>query len=143
MAKKKNMEKTYEELVEVLSCKAEVEEAHGKESKFYYAMSRVADRITSATKKINKETSRKMRDIAVELASVDKQGNLIVEKESYKFTVENQKKYDEQLDDLMDKRDAMKFDIEPYIMKDYPVLTARQERVFEGLLIPTKINSNE
>lgn len=138
------MEKTYEELVEVLSCKAEVEEEHGKESKFSYAMSRIADRITSATKKTNKEYSRKMRDIAVDLASVDKQGNLIIEKESqsYRFTVENQKKYDEKIDDLMDERDMKKFDIEPYIMAEYPTLTARQERVFEGLLIPIKTNTN-
>ncbi len=135
------IEKTYEDLLEFIECKNKVKKGN---TKFDYAANRIIDRIASATKKINKDYDKKQRDLIVDFASEDAEKNLIVsDKGLYSYTKENQKKLDSAIEKLQDERLLKKVEIEPYIVSDYPELTERQEKAFEGLLIPLKEKQDE
>lgn len=127
--------KSYEDLVEFIECKNKVKKGN---TKFDYAANRIIDHITSATKKINKEFDKKQRDLFVDFASEDAEKNLITKEGMYSYTKENQKKLNEAVDKLIEERNSKTVEIESYIVEDYPELSARQEKAFQGLLIPIK-----
>ncbi len=108
--------------------------AHKDRTKFTYAL----EKMISRTNKYDKQVRELSADLAIDHASVDDKGNLIVEKESYVFTPTKKKEMDTKLRKALEKE----VEVEPYQAVDIPELRADWEDVLLPFVTVPKMEAN-
>lgn len=87
-----------------------ISKSDGKMSKFLYALSKMQKRLKSEVESYNDS----LEEIKINLAGKDKDGYLITENNSYKFTPENRIKLNKETKELSKEE----IEVEPYIVSD-------------------------
>lgn len=132
------MTKKYQDLINFIN---EASQINPEDTKFKYHVEKMVARIKAAIKKSNVETDyqEKIQDTRIENASEDKEGNILRDGQSYKYTKENEKKLIKEMRKLTNELNDSGIDVEPNILTIFPELTASQYEAFKGLLIPEEI----
>lgn len=106
-------------------------------TKFKYHVDKMVTRIKVAIKKSNIETEyqENIQDARIENASEDKDGNILRDGQSYKYTKANEKKLIKEIRLFTNVLNDSAVEVEPNILTQVPELTASQYEAFKGLLV--------
>lgn len=128
------MAKKYSDLLLFIS---EAKRLQTEDEKFKHAIEKVKARALNEIRKSKCEVeyNEKVQDAKIENASVDKDGNILRDGESYRFTKEAEKKCVKEIRELTKKLQETIIEIEPYFATSIPELTESQTMAFSGLVI--------
>lgn len=111
-----------------------------KRSKLHYAL----ERMVKETLKHNQDYADEETKISIDLASVDKENNLIVKDGNFVYTKDNAKKRNDQIRELLNKE----VEVEPFICSEIPELESNYWESFVPFVLeerkeePVKIETN-
>lgn len=128
------MNVTFEKITEFFNeASFYLQKNESENTKFIYALKKVQKK----TKPFIDEFLEGLQDIEVNNASVDKDRNLIVENEKYKFTKEAFLQMKKEKKEYIDSFKQKEFDIDVHITseKEVPELTVEQKEAFAGFVI--------
>lgn len=121
----------------IFHCKAFMKGRETPATKFEYALMKVEARISNAQRALTNEYNEDVQDIKRDTAQEDEHGNLIIENNSYKWTREGKKSFDQQVRARTKELNNKEIEVSPYLCTGkIPPLNEYQVLAFAGLVIP-------
>lgn len=127
------MEKTFEQILDFNSSANEYLSKNKGESKLSYAVKKVQKKLA----KTIEEYVDKIKDLEIDKASVDKDGNLLIKDNKYQYTKDNLKDLNKARKELYESSIIEVYKVDSHIVEyiDEYELTLEQKEIFEGFVL--------
>lgn len=127
------MEKTFEQILDFNASANEYLSKNKGESKLSYAVKKVQKKLS----KTIEEYVDKIKDLEIDKASVDKEGNLLIKDNKYQYTKENLKDLNKARKELYESSIIEVYKVDSHIVEyiDEYELTLEQKDIFEGFVL--------
>jgi len=127
------MEKTFEQILDFNAFVNEYVKKNKGESKLSYAMKKVQKKLANTIE----EYVDKLKDLDIDKASVDKDGNLLIKDERYLYSKDNLKELNKAKKELYESSRVDVYNIESHIVEyiDEYELTLEQKDILEGFVL--------
>ena len=127
------MEKTFEQILDFNAFVNEYVKKNKGESKLSYAMKKVQKKLANTIE----EYVDKLKDLDIDKASVDKDGNLLIKDERYLYSKDNLKELNKAKKELYESSRVDVYNVESHIVEyiDEYELTLEQKDILEGFVL--------
>ncbi len=127
------MEKTFEQILDFNAFANDYLSKNKGESKLSYAVKKVQKKLA----KTIEEYVDKIKDLEIDKASVDKEGNLLIKDNKYQYTKDNLKELNKAKKELYESSIVEVYNVDSHIVEyiDEYELTLEQKEIFEGFVL--------